>query len=115
MYVCLLAAVHWQRPRLVLTLATAAALFHAVEYLSVVSWSVRQRHSKVADRMGLLAHLASRWALVIAIFILVLGAGGWLIDQRWMETWLLLNVVAAFLHYAYDGLIWRRPAGAGGA
>lgn len=115
LYVCLLAAVHWQRPRLVLTLATAAALFHAVEYLSVVSWSVRQRHSKVADRMGLLAHLASRWALVIAIFILVLGAGGWLIDQRWMETWLLLNVVAAFLHYAYDGLIWRRPAGAGGA
>lgn len=114
LYSCLLGAVHWQQPRLVLTLATAAALFHAVEYLSVVSWAVRQRHRKAADRMGLMAYLAPRWALTLAIFVLVLGAGGWLMDQQWMEAWLLLNVVAAFLHYAYDGLIWRKPAGAGG-
>jgi hypothetical protein len=29
-----------------------------------------------------------------------------------MRTWLALNVWAAFLHYTYDGLIWklRKPA-----
>jgi hypothetical protein len=27
--------------------------------------------------------------------------------------WLLVNVIVAFLHYTYDGMIWksRRPAG----
>jgi hypothetical protein len=60
--------------------------------------------------MGLLAHLVPRWGIALAVFVVVLGAGGWLIDQRFVEAWLFLNVVAAFLHYAYDGLIWRRPA-----
>lgn len=114
LYSSMLGAAHWHQPRLVLILATAAALFHAVEYLAVVSWSVRQRHGKAADRMGLLSYLVPRWALMITIFIVVLGAGGWWMDQRWVEAWLLLNVIAAFLHYAYDGLIWRRPAAAGG-
>ena len=41
-----------------------------------------------------------------------LGAGGWLMDQRWLEVWLTLNVIVAFLHYAYDGVIWRRRAAA---
>ena len=47
------------------------------------------------------------------MFILILGAGGWMMDQHLMQTWLLINVIVAFLHYAYDGLIWRsRPASA---
>ena len=44
---------------------------------------------------------------LLPVFVLVLGAGGWLMDQRLLEVWLFLNVVVAFLHYAYDGLIWR--------
>jgi len=115
LYLSLLWAVHSGRPRLVLVLATAAALFHAVEYLSVVAWSVRQRHAKAANRMGLLGYLVPRWGIALAVFVVVLGAGGWLMDQHWVETWLLLNVVAAFMHYAYDGLIWRKPAAATGA
>jgi hypothetical protein len=42
------------------------------------------------------------------VFVLVLGAGGWLMDQRFIQAWLFVNVIVAFLHYAYDGLIWRR-------
>lgn len=112
LYLSLLGAVHSGSPRLVLTLATAAALFHAIEYLSIVAWSVRQRHAKHSDRMGLLSYLAPRWGIAMAVFVVVIGAGGWLIDQHWMETWLLVNVIAAFLHYTYDGLIWRKPAAA---
>jgi hypothetical protein len=108
LYLSLLWAVHAHRPRLVLALATASALFHAVEYLALVSWSVNRRHAEAGDRMGLLGYLAPRWGVTLAVFLLVLGAGGWMMDQELVETWLFVNVVVAFLHYAYDGMIWRR-------
>ena len=112
LYMCLLGAVHLERPALVLALATASALFHALEYLTVVGWSVRQRHERSGDRLGLLAWLAPRWGLALGMFILILGGAGWLMDQRLLETWLTINVVIAFLHYAYDGIIWRQPQSA---
>ena len=108
LYACLLAAVHFQRPGLVLSLATASAVFHATEYLALVSWSVQERRSKLGERLGLIGYLVPRWGLVLAVFMLVLGAGGWLLEQRLLQPWLLVNVIVAFLHYAYDGLIWRR-------
>jgi hypothetical protein len=110
LYLSLLWAVHTHRPGLVLSLATASALFHAIEYLALVTWSVRARHAALADKMGLLGYLVPRWGMALAMFILVLGAGGWFMDTRFIEVWLLINVIVAFLHYAYDGLIWRsRP------
>jgi hypothetical protein len=108
LYLSLLWAVHERELGLVLTLATASALFHAIEYLAIVTWSVRQRHSSLADRMGLLGYFAPRWGIVLALFVVILGAGGWLMDQEYLEEWLFINVVVAFLHYSYDGLIWRR-------
>lgn len=112
LYLCLLAAVHERRLGLMLALATASALFHAVEYLALVSWSVQQRHAKQAGAMGVLGHLAPRWGVALAVFVVVLGAGAWVMDQWFLDVWLFLNVVAAYLHYAYDGLIWRRSASA---
>jgi hypothetical protein len=108
LYLSLLWAVHTHRPGLVLTLATASALFHAIEYLALVTWSVRARHTALADKMGLMGYLVPRWGIALAVFILILGAGGWFMDTRFIEVWLLINVIVAFLHYAYDGLIWRR-------
>jgi hypothetical protein len=110
LYLCLLWAVHTQRPALVLSLATASALFHAIEYLSLVGWTVQRRHAAAGERMGLLGYLAPRWAIALGIFLLVLGSAGWLLDQHLLKTWLLVNVVVAFLHYAYDGMIWRQRA-----
>jgi hypothetical protein len=105
-------AVHTHQPGLVLCLATASALFHAIEYLTLVSWSVRQRHAALGYQMGMLGELAPRWGIALGVFVLVLGAGGWFLNSRFIETWLFINVVVAFLHYAYDGLIWRRRAAA---
>jgi hypothetical protein len=110
LYTCLLWAVHERRPGLVLALATTSALFHALEYLALVSWSVDRRHAVRGDQLGMLGRLAPRWGAALGVFVLVLGAGGWLMDQRFFETWLFINVIVAFLHYAYDGLIWRRAA-----
>lgn len=116
LYLSLLWAVHAGRPDLVLSLTTASALFHAVEYLAVVSWSVAKRNSAAPSRLGpsrlgMLGYLAPRWGLVLGLFIVALGSAGWLLDQHLMNGWLLLNVIAAFLHYAYDGLIWRQRPG----
>jgi hypothetical protein len=111
LYVSLLTAVHLNRPALVLSLATASALFHATEYLTLVAWAVQGRHAARPNQLGALNYLAPRWGLALVIFVLVLGAGGWLLDQRLLKSWLLVNVIVAFLHYAYDGLIWRRKLG----
>ena len=108
LYVSLLAAVHLRQPALILSLATASALFHAIEYLALVSWATRQRHAARPAQMGLLGNIAARWLFALAGFVLILGAAGWLLDQHLMQSWLLLNVIVAFLHYAYDGLIWRQ-------
>ena len=108
LYLALLWSVHERRLGLVLSLAVASALFHALEYLALVSWSVQQRHARLGDRLGALAWLAPRWVVALTLFVVILGAGGWLMDQNYLETWLTINVIVAFLHYAYDGLIWRR-------
>lgn len=113
LFLAMLWAVHTSRPRLVLSLATASALFHAIEYLTLVGWSVARRHGALGDRMGILGYLAPRWALALAIFLLILGSSGWLLDQHLLQPWLLVNVIVAFLHYAYDGMIWRSRPSAG--
>ena len=112
LYLSLLWAVHSHRPGLVLSLTTASALFHALEYLSIVTWSVRKRSPSPRQNRDWLGLLASRWLLAMTTFLVILGSGAWLVDQQWAQQWLLLNVMAAFLHYAYDGIIWRqsRPA-----
>ena len=93
-----------------MALALASALFHAIEYLSIISWSVHQQHASRGDKMGLLGYLVPRWGIVLGVFMVILGVGGWLMDQRFLETWLFINIIVAFLHYSYDGLIWRRKA-----
>lgn len=108
LYLSLLWAVHVNRPRDALALTTAAALFHATEYLAVVSSTVQQRRQKLGSDLGWLYWFASRWGLTLLIWICALGVGGWFIEQQWLEEWLMLNLILAFLHYAYDGVIWRR-------
>jgi len=107
LYISLLAAVHTSRPALVLSLTTASALFHATEYLALVAWDVHGRSAALPDRLGIMNYLAPRWGLALGTFILVLGSAGWLLNEHLMQTWLTINVIIAFLHYAYDGLIWR--------
>lgn len=104
----------------ILPLAIASAWVHASEYMAVCSWSVRNQAAKSTNRddgvklsaavssSGLLGQLAPVWSATILTYLLVVGLGGWFLSQRVAEIWLALNLVAAFLHYAYDGMIWRR-------
>ena len=45
--------------------------------------------------------------MILAVFIVILGMGAWLMQTHLMELWLTANLIMAFLHYAYDGLIWK--------
>lgn len=107
LYGSLLWAAHLRQPAAILALATASALFHATEYLAVVGWTVQRRAVAQGQSMGLLGWIAPRWGLALGFYLVALGSLGWLMDREFLEIWLLINVIVAFLHYAYDGLIWR--------
>lgn len=112
LYSGLILSLNRDKPTLVLMFTTASAVFHAVEYLAIVSWSVHSRHGRTEKPATLFGRLLPQWGLVIAVFIGVIGVSGWLMNHRLLQTWLLLNVIVAFLHYSFDGMIWksqRRP------
>ena len=69
---------------------------------------MRGKRSIPAERMGILSFFLPRFGLMLAMFMLILGSFGWLLQKHWLQPWLVVNVIVAFLHYAYDGLIWRR-------
>ena len=55
------------------------------------------------------------WLLFLGLYALVLGStGAWMShpDNGLVVLWQGLNLWASFVHYAFDGMIWklRRPA-----
>lgn len=102
---------HWVTGVVVFT--TASGLFHAVEYFGVVSHYAARRRATGSD--GAFRRLARHWLLFLGGYIALLGAFGVWMERggsgRAFEFWAGLNLWAAFVHYAYDGMIWklRRP------
>lgn len=94
----------------VVPLATASGLFHATEYLAVVTQYAWRR--RVVGGASAFRRLAGVWVPFLAIYLAVLGSMGvWMEGGPAFEFWLGLNLWAALVHYAYDGMIWklRRP------
>jgi hypothetical protein len=93
---------------LILALATAVAIFHSTEYLAIATWSATRKRNPG----GVLAYLAPRWMMSLLVFIALLALSAALMDRWYAGLWLLINLVVSFLHYAYDGIIWkaRKPA-----
>ena len=103
---------HFNLSQFILCIATAAALFHAIEYLAIVSHYANRRQHVGSD--GMMRTFAKQWMLVLTIFVLCLGTlGVWASSPTsGCETlWQGFNLWAAFTHYALDGVIWklRRP------
>lgn len=112
LYAGLLASLAFRWPRGVLVLATASGLFHAVEYLAIVTHYAWRRRE--IGRAGAFRRVANVWGPLLAIYAVLLGTTG-----AWLEgpsspaagLWQGANLWAALVHYAFDGLIWklRRP------
>lgn len=113
LYSTLLLSVHFEQRDLLLVLALASAIFHATEYLAIVThyaWRRREHGSESAFRA-----MAQHWLLVLLGFVAIFGiVESSLVSfgKELLTFWIGLNLWAAFLHYTYDGMIWklRRPA-----
>jgi hypothetical protein len=81
----------------------SVAIFHATEYLAVVSWSVQRKTA------GVWRYLVPRWGLTLVAFCAALGLGSWLLVRHSWYIWVLLTLLISYLHYAYDGMIWKAP------
>lgn len=113
LYSGLLLSLYFQQRHWVIVFAAAGSMFHAVEYLAVVTHYAYRRRSIGSDSPFRL--LARYWLMFLGVYVLLLGSlGAWASQpESGMYTfWLGLNLWAAFVHYAYDGMIWklRRPA-----
>src|SRR5262249_50547534 len=110
LYSGLLLALQGEHRSLVLALTTASALFHAVEYLAIVTHYAWRRQTQ--GTASLFRVMARQWLRFLAAYALLLGLVAVLVERQFRELWLGLNLWAAFLHYTYDGIIWklRRPA-----
>lgn len=109
LYISLLVCVHFRLADWVLPLAAAATLFHAVEYLAIVThYSSRRRTQGSAS---VWQTMSQQWLLHLGVYMLTLGLVAYVADTWLREAWLVVNLWAAYLHYAYDGMIWklRRP------
>ncbi|MFM8475140.1 MAG: hypothetical protein ACKOEO_05015 [Planctomycetaceae bacterium] len=107
LYSALLLSVRFVQPELTLRLATASAWFHASEYLAVVAWRIQQQSSVEATSAGAAWGLLAGCGLNLITFMLVTGFSSWQLQQAAEETWLTVNVIVAFMHYACDGMIWK--------
>jgi hypothetical protein len=112
LYTALLLAVSARAGGLVLVLATAAALFHATEYLAVVTHYAWRRGT--VGSAGAFRVMARHWLAFLAVYAVALGAVGVLFDRKGSglyEFWIGANLWAALTHYAFDCMIWklRRP------
>lgn len=110
LYSSLLFAVRAEDGPLLLALSLGSALFHATEYLAIVTHYAWRR--RLEGGGGGFRTMAANWGLVLVTFAVVVGlfAATW--ETSLGDLWVGANLAAAFLHYAYDGMIWklRRPA-----
>jgi hypothetical protein len=96
----------------VVVFAAAGSMFHAVEYLAIVTHYARRRETVGSE--GPFRTLARYWLVFLGLYILVLGTLGiWMSQPNsgLVVFWQGLNLWMAFVHYAFDGMIWklRRP------
>ncbi len=111
LYTLLMIGLRTENRPLVLSLALAVAVFHATEYLAIVTHYAWRRQSQ--GTAGAFQRIARNWVTALAVYIVCWGLCAYLVDhgsQSLREFWLGLNLWASALHYAFDGMIWKLRA-----
>jgi hypothetical protein len=96
----------------VIAMTTPSGMFHAVEYLAVVSHYAQRRRE--LGSAGAFPRMARVWPVLLGTYAVVLGSAAVWVEgapEPMFEIWQGLNLWAATVHYAFDGMIWklRRP------
>src|SRR5262245_38981000 len=108
LYTGLLLSLQFGWVKEIIVFAAAGSMFHAVEYLAIVTHYAQRRGTVGSD--GPFRVLARYWLLFLAVYAVALGSiGVWMSrpDSGFLVFWQGLNLWAAFVHYAYDGMIWK--------
>lgn len=110
MYVVLLFAIRSGNHYLVIAMSAASAAFHAVEYMAIVTFYAWRRQ-ETGSEAGPFRKMTRHWLRILAVYMITLGIIAQYSDRNLKEFYMGINLWAAFLHYAYDGMIWklRRP------
>jgi hypothetical protein len=104
-YAAQLVAIHFENTAWMVGLFFAGAVFHATEYLAICNWSVQKRTT------GIWQYQVTRTGLAVFVFMAVLGAANFFINEQSVYAWQLMTLLVSLLHYAYDGIIWKaKPA-----
>ena len=133
LYSTMLLALHFGNRPLAVGCGAAATLFHSSEYLGIVTWHAKNRLQKT----GIFRHLVPRWGVALLAFMAFFVFSAYLLDiegtrkavshkmvvasstlsdvagvttkEKVLRLWIMINMVVSFLHYAYDGMIWKKP------
>lgn len=89
--------------RMLLGILIAHAVFHAVEYFAVVGWAASKKTG------GIWNAVAPRVAVWTVFFVAVIGAFNWGVAAWDLYYWALMTLIISFIHYAWDGMIWKAP------
>jgi hypothetical protein len=111
MYTALLFAIRSGDHFRVIAMSAGSAAFHAVEYMAIVTFYAwrRQQHG---SQSGAFRTMTGHWLRILALYMITLGIISQYVDRNMKDLYIGLNLWAAFLHYAYDGMIWKlRRAG----
>jgi hypothetical protein len=104
-YIAQLWAVRRGDDRWMSALFLAGAVFHATEYLAIVSWSVRRKST------GVWRYLVPRYSLSLLVFMTVLMVTNVMLAAHSLYAWALVTLFVSLFHYGFDGIIWKsRPA-----
>jgi hypothetical protein len=107
-YASFLLAVRMSAFAWILPLAVATAAFHAIEYMAFVTYYAQRR--KDMGSQSLFQTMTRNWVRVLAFYVLLTGlisSYAAVVNDRFAELFIGLNIWAAYLHYAYDGMIWK--------
>ncbi len=105
LFASLLIASHYENSQYVVALALASAVFHSLEYMSIVTWSMSGNRDR--KNPSPLVRLSQMWLLFLIVFVVVIGLGNYAVSRGYFELWVFINIVVAFWHYCFDGMIWR--------
>lgn len=96
---------HYGKHSLMLALVFSQVIFHGVEYLAIVDWSMDKRCRR--DEIGVSTFLIRNWTENLGWFIGGIAVAGCLMSSYCAAVWAPIAALTSMLHYAMDGVIWK--------
>lgn len=107
-YAAMIVCAHFGLKAWAIAVSVANAVFHATEYFSIVTWSIAKRSGR--PESFFVPALARNWFKTLAFFLVSLAVTSAFLATKYALFWILLNTLVSYLHYAWDGVIWKMPA-----